>query len=149
MEFLTHLSAWHWLSFAVVALILELGSGSIYLLWISFAAAMTALFLWLFPFSWQGQLLLFTLLSLISTLAWYFYDKKRDKTPTRPNLNKRAHQYIGRTFQLSQAIENGIGKIKVGDTTWRVLGDDAPLDSTVKVIDVSGADFIVKTIGEE
>lgn len=148
MDFLTHLSIWHWLSLAVVALIIEMTIGSIYLLWISVAAALTALFLWLFPLGWQLQLLLFTSLSLISTLAWYLYDKKRDKTPARPNLNKRGHQYIGRTFQLNQAIENGVGKIKVGDTSWRVRGDDAPLGSKVKVTDVSGAEFIVEIIGE-
>lgn len=147
MAWLFDLTAWHWLSIAVAMLVLEMFSGTVYLLWISFAAAITALLMWAFDIGWEAQVALFTIVSILSVVAWYLYDKKRDKTPARPLLNKRGHQYIGRTFQLSHAIENGVGKINVDDSSWKVKGADAPVDTKVKVTDIEGTVLIVETLG--
>ncbi len=147
MAWLFELTAWHWLSIAVAMLVLEMFSGTVYLLWISFAAAATALLMWAFDLGWEAQVSLFTIVSILSVLAWHQYDKKRDKTPTRPLLNKRGHQYIGRTFQLSHAIENGVGKINVDDSSWKVKGADAPVDTKVKVTDIEGTVLIVEILG--
>ncbi|MCF6301213.1 MAG: NfeD family protein, partial [Proteobacteria bacterium] len=126
LSILVDLSIWHWMSFAVAILVIEMLIGSYYLLWVSFSAFITGLAEWLFGMGWQAQFTVFTVISIISVIAWHEYDKRRDKTPTRPNLNKRGHQYVGRTFQLSQAILNGVGKIKVDDSTWKVKGEDSP-----------------------
>jgi len=93
-------------------------------------------------------MVVFTVTSVLSVIAWYVYDKKRDKTKPRPTLNKRGHQYIGRTFQLSDAIINGVGKIKVDDSSWKVKGEDAPINTPVKVIDIDGTVLIVEILGE-
>ncbi|MCV6601550.1 MAG: NfeD family protein, partial [Cohaesibacter sp.] len=41
---------------------------------------------------------------------------------------------IGRNVQVSQAIENGKGKVMIGFHEWDVTGPDVPLGSTVKVM---------------
>ncbi len=145
MNWLLSLSAWHWFSLAVVLLIIEMLVGSYYLLWICFAAALTAAAVWLFEFGWQIQFAVFTAVSIASVLIWREYDKRRDKTPVRPHLNKRGHQYIGRSFQLSQPIVNGVGKITVDDSTWKVRGEDADINHTVRVTGVDGTILIVQT----
>jgi len=148
MSFLIGLSPWHWLSAAVLLLVIDMLIGSYYLLWVSFAAFLVALLQWAFGFGWEAQMVVFTVTSVLSVIAWYVYDKKRDKTKPRPTLNKRGHQYIGRTFQLSDAIINGVGKIKVDDSSWKVKGEDAPINTPVKVIDIDGTVLIVEILGE-
>lgn len=148
ISFLIELTPWHWLTAAVLLLVVEMLVGSYYLLWVSFAAFLVAITQWIFGITWGTQMVLFTVVAILSVIAWYIYDQKRDKTSTRPNLNKRGHQYIGRTFQLSDAIVNGVGKIKVDDSTWKVQGDDAPKDTAVRVKGIDGTELIVEIVGE-
>jgi len=56
--------------------------------------------------------------------------------PTKPTLNRRGAQYIGRTFTLDEPIANGIGKIRVDDSTWKIEGTDCPAGSKVKVVGI-------------
>lgn len=148
MAFLLELTPWHWLTAAVFLLVVEMLIGSYYLLWVSFAAFLVAIIQWMFGITWGAQMVIFSIVSVLSVVAWYFYDLKRDKTSSRPNLNKRGHQYIGRTFQLSHSIVNGVGKINVDDSTWKVKGEDAPVDTTVRVKDIDGTILIVEILGE-
>ncbi|MGJ8662267.1 MAG: NfeD family protein [Marinicella sp.] len=149
MGFLITLTPWHWLTAAVLLLVIEMLVGSYYLLWVSFSAFLVALLQWIFGIGWGAQMVVFTLTSILSVIAWYIYDQRRDKSSSRPNLNKRGHQYIGRTFQLSDAIVNGVGKIKVDDSSWKVKGEDAPIDTAVRVKDIDGTELIVEILGEK
>lgn len=149
MTFLVTLTPWHWLSAAVLLLVIEMMLvGSYYLLWVSFAAFLTAVLQWLFGLEWAAQMVVFSAISILSVVAWYMYDKKRDKTKPRPTLNKRGHQYIGRTFQLTQPIINGVGKINVDDSSWKVKGEDAEAGTAVRVKDIDGTELIVEILGE-
>jgi membrane protein implicated in regulation of membrane protease activity len=53
-------------------------------------------------------------------------------------LNRRAEQYVGRVFTLSEPIVNGTGKIRVDDSSWKVSGADCDANTKVKVISVDG-----------
>ena len=44
------------------------------------------------------------------------------------------------------AIENGVGKAKVGDTYWRVTGPDTPQGEKVKVVGFEGATLKVESL---
>ncbi len=59
-------------------------------------------------------------------------------------MNRWAEQYIGRTFNLVEPIVNGMGKIKVDDSIWKVQGEDAPEGTQVEVTGVEGVVFKVK-----
>ena len=48
-------------------------------------------------------------------------------------------------FTLEEAIVNGVGKIKVDDSTWRVKGSDMPAGMKVRVMSVEGTIFNVET----
>ena len=148
MSLLISMTPWHWLTAAVFILVVEMMIGSYYLLWVSFAAFLTAILQWMFGLQWGAQMVVFTVTTVLSVVAWYLYDKKRDKTKTRPHLNKRGHQYIGRTFQLSQPIVNGVGKIKVDDSSWKVKGTDAEVGTAVRVKGIDGTILIVESLGE-
>jgi hypothetical protein len=48
----------------------------------------------------------------------------------------RAHALIGKEFYLDEAIERGYGRMRVGDSLWRVAGDDLPKGAKVRVVAV-------------
>ena len=45
---------------------------------------------------------------------------------------------IGRRVLVVDAISNGRGKVKVGDSVWMVEGSDCPVGTAVRVIAVNG-----------
>jgi hypothetical protein len=52
--------------------------------------------------------------------------------------------YIGRTYFLDQAIENGRGKVRIDDTLWSVEGPDLPAGARVTVKEVRGLTLLVE-----
>lgn len=139
---------WHWLALACALLVIEIAVPIAFFLWLSIAAACTALVAYLLPdLSWQLQALLFSALCIVSMFAWHRFAKDSKPSNTdQPNLNQRYQGYIGRTLILSQAIVNGVGKVRVEDSQWQVRGTDADVGSQVKVIAVEGSYLLVEPI---
>ena len=53
---------------------------------------------------------------------------------------------MGRTFTLDEPIVNGLGKVRVDDSTWKISGEDCAAGSKVRVVDVDGVVFRVEVI---
>ena len=148
-EWLEHVVFWHWWILAGVLLILELTAPAFFFLWLGIAAAATGLLLLVFPsIPLETQLVLFAVLSLVSVIAWRRYREANPVISDQPNLNRRGEHYKGRIFTLEKAIENGVGKVKVDDSTWRVKGPDLPSGTKVRVDDVDGVVFIVARVSD-
>jgi len=148
MEWLESLVFWHWWILAGVLLIIELTAPVFFFLWLGMAAAATGLLLLVFPsMPVEFQLVLFAVLSVVAVIAWRKYRESRPVVSDQPNLNRRGQQYEGRVFTLDQPIENGIGKITVDDSTWRVKGPDLPAGARVRVSGVEGVVFLVESAG--
>jgi len=130
----TQLEFWHWLTIAAIFIILEILSPGIFFLWLGLAAAGVGIIMSFIPdLSWQVQFILLACFSIISILLWRFFSKFSSINESEvSHLNRRAEQYIGRTFTLVEPIINGTGKVKVDDSTWRVRGEDAPIGTQVK-----------------
>jgi membrane protein implicated in regulation of membrane protease activity len=60
-----------------------------------------------------------------------------------PDLNERAQQYVGRSLVVAESIENGRGKVRVGDSVWQAEGPDVPVGSRVKVTGARGTVLVV------
>jgi len=133
-------TAWSWFALAVLLVIFDVILGaSFFLLWIGLMAALVGFtVIWITTIVWEHQVLMFALGSLVSVVLWRAYLKKNPGKTDRPTLNRRAEQYVGRSFSLSEAIVNGRGKIEVDDSTWRVEGAELPIGTRVKVVDVDG-----------
>ncbi|VAX00709.1 hypothetical protein MNBD_GAMMA22-2846 [hydrothermal vent metagenome] len=130
---------WHWWILAVALIILEVFAPGAIFMWMGIAAAIVGFILMLFPdISWQVQFFIFSLLSIASIVVWYFYSKKNPTKTAQPTLNKRGHQYVGRSFTLDEDIINNVGKIKVDDSTWKVEGDNCEAGTKVNVVGVDG-----------
>ena len=144
MEWLEEVVFWHWWIVAGLLLILELMLPSFFFLWLGIAAAATGFLLLVLPsMSMEWQLVVFAVASVIAVLAWRKYRETRPAESDQPNLNKRGMQYVGRIFTLDRPIENGVGKVVVDDSTWRVKGPDLPAGTHVRVTGVDGVVFIV------
>ena len=55
----------------------------------------------------------------------------------------RGQQYVGRSVVVEQAIENGRGRVRVGDTLWSAEGPDAPAGTRVTVTGRKGTVLVV------
>ena len=144
MEWFNHIVFWHWWILAGILLILELTSPVFFFLWLGFAAAAVGFLLLVFPsIPVEAQLVLFGILCVVSVLAWRRYREIHPPESDQPLLNQRGQQYKDRIFTLDEAIVNGVGKVEVDDSTWRVKGPDLPVGTRVKVTGVDGVVFIV------
>jgi inner membrane protein len=137
---------WHWWILSVGFLVLELFATGTFFLWLALAAGLVGLLLFLFEITAQVQLLLFGLGAIVSMVITRIYLSKNPVRSDHPQLNARGTEYVGRTFVVQDAIENGLGRIQVGDGSWRVEGPDCPAGTHVRVIAVEGTRLKVELI---
>lgn len=140
---------WHWLVLGLVLVILEVFAPGAIFLWLGVAAGVVGAILWVIPsISWEWQFILFSIISVLSIVIWRNYLKDHPTVTDQPRLNRRGEQYVGRTFTLEENIINGIGKIRVDDTTWKISGEDCECGAKVKVTGVDGVLLKVECLSE-
>lgn len=141
-ELFAELGAWNWVVLGLLLLGAEILAPGFFLIWIGIAAVIVgavSLALWDASFwNWQAQVLVFLALALISAFAGRALMKRGDVSD-EPLLNRRGAQMIGEMTTLREAIVNGRGRVKIGDTTWSVSGPD--LDAGTKVRVTGAADM--------
>jgi membrane protein implicated in regulation of membrane protease activity len=139
-----NLGAWNWLILAGLFLVLELLVPGIFLIWFGIAAGIVGALALVFDVAWQWQLVLFALLSRMAVVIARKFFRADDEQSERPLLNRRAQQHVGKSYLVADAIENGRGKVKIGDTLWRAEGPDAAQGARVKVTGADGATLMVE-----
>ena len=143
-ELLDNVVFWHWWILAALLLIVELLVPAFFFLWLGIAAAVTGVIMLVLPGQpLSVQLIVFAILSLLAVVAWRRYREISVPLSDQPNLTRRGRQYVGREFTLDAPIVNGVGKIEVDDSTWRVRGPNLPAGAQVRVRDVDGVVLVV------
>lgn len=142
---------WHWWIAAVVFLILEMIVPAALFLWMGVSAIIVGLIsLMLSEFAVtlgpEIEILLFSILSILTILGWRFYRKENPTKDPIPELNQRGAQYIGRELILTAPITSGFGREKVGSSYWSLKGQDAPAGSKVRITGHDGTTLVVETI---
>ena len=133
------LQFWHWFVLGLGLVIAEMLMPGVFLLWIGIAAGVTGMAALLIPaMSWQLQFILFAGLSVASVFVARAYLRRHPIETADSTLNRRGSQYVGRVFNLHEAIVNGRGTVRVDDTIWRADGPDLPAGSKVKVTGIAG-----------
>lgn len=139
------LDFWHWWVAALVLLILEMLLPGFFLLWLGVAAATVGLLLFVWPgMPFELQLLVFAVASVASIFGWRAWRTRHPEPNDQPHLNERAHRYVGRVFTLDAPVVNGVGKIRVDDSTWKINGPDLPAGTGVRVTGVDGTVLLVE-----
>jgi membrane protein implicated in regulation of membrane protease activity len=141
--------AWNWMILGTVLLALEILTPGVYLLWLGIAAIITGLLSFAFWetafWGWQVQILAFLVLSIVSVLIGRRVFPTTGTADTdQPLLNQRERQLVGRTATLEEPIVEGRGRIRLGDTLWRISGPDLPAGARVRVIATVNGELTVE-----
>jgi membrane protein implicated in regulation of membrane protease activity len=146
------LGPWTWVAVGLLILGIEIMMPSTFLLWPGLSALVVGLITLIIGneaaiWPWQAQVLVFLILSIVIAIVGKRIMKNKDYNKSEnPNLNERGAQLIGQTAILADPIANGMGRIKIGDTTWRVKGDDAKAGVKVTVVDYDAGTLIVEAV---
>lgn len=146
MELLAELGAWAWLILAVILVLLETVLPGIHFVWFGAAATIVGVIALATDIDWQWQVLIFGILSFATAAAVRYFAIPGLSPSDRPGLNERGSYYIGRTVVVEKAIENGRGRVRVGDTIWTAEGPDLAAGSTAKVVQLKGTVLIVEAV---
>lgn len=148
MNQLEQIVYWHWWVFGLGMLILEAFMPGAIFLWMGISAAVVGLLALVIPgMGWELQFVIFTVLAVATVVGWKKY-RPHAATSDRPTLNRRGEQYVGRSFTLAEPIVNGVGKLYVDDTTWKISGTDLPAGRKVQVTGVDGTTLRVEAVGD-
>ncbi len=106
-----------------------------FLIWIGLAAVALGVVEFFVAIELTPALLLFAALVVVFVfIGRRVYGSLDSGAPQLPL--SRAHALIGKEFYLDEAIERGYGRMRVGDSLWRVAGDDLPKGAKVRVVAV-------------
>ncbi|EXI93037.1 MAG: Inner membrane protein YbbJ [Candidatus Accumulibacter sp. BA-94] len=144
---------WNWMLAGVALMAIEAIAPGFFFLWMGVAALLVGLALTVLPgMGWTYQIMLFALLSVGSIVAWRLRLRRHPTQTADPLLNRRGHQYVGRVFTLDAPAVNGHGKIRVDDSTWKVLvAQDCPAGTRLRIVGVDGVMLkgAIETAGKE
>jgi membrane protein implicated in regulation of membrane protease activity len=144
MQLLYSLGPWNWFILAVILLTLETMIPGVHFLWFGLAAVIIGFLGVTTGIVWQWQVLAFAVLSVAAVFWVRKYARPDIAISDQPDLNVRGQQYIGRSLVVEQAIQNGRGKVRLGDTLWAVEGPDTPAGSRVTVTGAKGTVLVVE-----
>ena len=140
---------WHWCVLGLLLTVLEMLVPGVFLLWIGLGAVATGSIAGLLGIvSWELQSLLFVPLAFAALFLGRKFIRKAAPAEDSP-LNRRLVSYVGRRAEVAQAIVNGTGRIRLGDTLWIAKGQDCPVGSQVLVTGVNGSELLVEPVGSE
>tara|TARA_R110002020_G_scaffold14225_4_gene50376 strand:- start:6184 stop:6627 length:444 start_codon:yes stop_codon:yes gene_type:complete len=146
VDFIAANGHWSWIVGGMLLLALELVVPGGFLLWMGISGIVTGLLVLVQPMGWPLQWLVFGALSLLTITLWIAWHRLRPAISDRPFLNRRTDQFIGHEAVLEQAIEQGFGRIVLGDTVWRVSGPDLPVGHRVRIVGSDGAILAVEPV---
>ena len=134
---------WNWFILAVLLFVLEFVLPGVHFLWFGAAAVVVGMLALATGLSWPYQVIAFGIIAVLTVFAVRRYVRPDVSKSDLPDLNERAQQYIGRSLVVAEAIANGRGKVRVGDTFWQAEGPDVPAGTRVKVAGARGTVLLV------
>ena len=105
-----------WLAIGLVLAIAEMAIPGVFLIWMAGAALITGLVAWLLPIGLPLQIVIFALLSIIAVFTGKRVLKDHPVVAADPKMNQRGERVVGETVVVTQAIEGGSGRVRLGDS---------------------------------
>lgn len=147
LDWMVENAEWLWWSAGVLLLVGEMLIPGVYLLWIGLAAAATGVFAWMMPaLGYEIHGLIFALLAIVSIYIGNRFVYKSTQETGEPHVNLRGQKFVGRKFEVVEAIRNGHGHVQVGDSRWLAAGPDMAKGTIAHVTAVDGTVLVVEPV---
>lgn len=147
MDMVYTLTPWHWLILAAALFAIEtLGTGG-FLLGVAVASVVVSILAWA-GLTWQTQLFLFAIFSLVFSVAyWKFFKNFNMKREEAVTINEKMENLKGKVGTVVSLAGDKAGKIQIGDTLWECRSDEAiTVEAQVKVISYEGMVLQVQAV---
>ena len=135
-----------WMIAGVVLLIAEIVVPGFFLIWIGAAALLTGVVTLLFGVAEPVQFLIFAVAAVAAVYAGRRWLRNNPIETADPLLNNRAARLVGQIVPVVQAISDGRGRVRVGDTEWVAQGPDTPVGGRVHIVGADGSVLIVEAV---
>lgn len=137
---------WFWLSLGLILGVAEMVAPGFFLMWLGLAAIIVGLLDYFLPITLAYQVAMFAILSVLTVFAGKKFLQDNPISSDDPKLNDRGARLTGEVVTVVEAISNGNGRVKVGDTVWSARGTNAAEGSQVRVTGADGAVLLVEAI---
>jgi hypothetical protein len=137
---------WIWLIIGLALAALEMIVPGVYLIWLAMAALAIAVLAFVSVPPLALQIIAWVSLSLIFAFSAKRWLRDRPIISSDPLLNNRAGRLVGETALVTQTIESGSGRVKVGDSEWIARGADAEAGTRVRITGSRGAELLVEPV---
>ena len=135
---------WVWLGLGLLLAIGEMTIPGVFLIWMAGAALVTGLVAWLVPIGMPLEVLLFAVLSLGFVFAGRRWLRGHPVAGADPKMNHRGARAVGEVVVVSQALADGQGRVRLGDSEWLARGPDADPGTRMRVTGADGAILLVE-----
>ena len=135
---------WIWIAVGLVLALLELVVPGVYLIWLALAALATGLLVFVGDPPAAMQIVSFVFLSLIFAYSARRFLSDSPIVSSDPLLNNRLGRLMGETAVVTQAIEGGSGRVRVGDSEWIAHGPDVASGQRVRITGHRGSQLLVE-----
>lgn len=144
----TTIGEWWWVIGGLALLGLEVLLPATYFLWFGVSAIIVGALSIVVELTWQVQVIVFIVLAVALVIVGRRFFANRRAGESDSTINRRSEAFLGQSFVLMEPIVNGSGRIRAGDTTWRVTGPDTASGRHVRVVAVDGAVLTVEVVPE-
>lgn len=144
-DWFANLGGWGWAILGLVLIGGEMLAPGVFLIWLGLAALVTGAVVGIFGFGWQAACIAFAVLALACVAAGRLLTRRKAEEPdAATGLNDRGRQLIGKVFRLETTMAGGEGRVRVGDSSWRIVGPELLAGAEVKVVRVEGSTLVVE-----
>lgn len=135
---------WIWIAIGLILAALEMLVPGVYLIWLAVAAVITGVLTLGLDLSLPSQIISFVSISLIAAFSARRFLRDSPIVSSDPLLNQRGSRLVGEMAIVSQPIENGSGRIKLGDSEWLARGPDMAAGARVRITGSDGTTLFVE-----
>lgn len=138
---------WAWLALGLVLAAAEMAIPGVFLIWMAGAALVTGLTAWVLPIGIAWQIVLFAVLAIVSVFLGRRWLSSHPVVSADPMMNDRGARSVGEIVMVTQAIEAGSGRVRLGDSEWMAKGPDAAAGTRMRVAGHQGSVLLVEPLG--
>lgn len=135
-----------WLAIGFVLAAAEMAIPGLFLIWLAGAALIVGLLAWVLPIAMPAQIVIFALLAIVAVFCGRLYLRRHPVEPADPKMNMRGDRVVGETVVVTQPIEGGSGRVRLGDGEWLAKGADAPVGTRLRVAGHDGVVLLVEPL---